>query len=337
MKQNELHHGGDLNWAAENFAFEGDEWLDLSTGINPVAYPIPVIAPAVYQRLPDQELIATTLQAARLYYDAPSTENLALAPGSQALIQWLPRLRAHSRVAIVGPTYQEHAYCWRQAGHQVFEVQSLSEAVVEQPDVVVVVHPNNPTGAVHNAGDLLRLAETLAAKGGWLVVDEAFADIQPDVSLTPHAKKAGLIILKSFGKFFGLAGLRLGVMIADEDTCEAFRGAIGPWAVPGPTLSVATAAFQDNNWIREARCRLRTDAERLDGLLKPAGCRILGGTSLFRLVAHDQSKALLQHLGDQGILVRPFPYEKRWLRFGLPGRESDWKRLEDCLKSFQNR
>lgn len=334
MSQKKLHHGGDLKWAQKTFTYQGDDWLDLSTGINPVAYPIPPLAPETYTRLPDQSLQQQAVEAACQYYRALSVETLALAPGSQALIQWLPRLRARSCVAILIPTYQEHARCWGLAGHDVHLVDNLEKARELQPDVVIIVRPNNPTGSIVPATDIITLANELAGRDGWVIVDEAFADTNTENDLASWTDISSLILLKSFGKFFGLAGLRLGVTISNETLAGHIRDAVGPWAVPGPTLSVAASAFRDAGWIAETSRRLEQDAARLDRILSNADCTILGGTTLFRLVETERLQDLLMHLGNNGILVRPFPYNAKWLRFGLPGSEQDWERLTNCMVSF---
>lgn len=335
MDSKELHHGGDLGWAQANFAFQGGNWLDLSTGINPVPYPVGHINGETYNRLPDAHLEHKALSAAASYYGVPSTSLLAFAPGSQALIQWLPRLRPLSTVAVVGPTYQEHARCWGLAGHDVQRAGSLAEARQLSTDVIVLVRPNNPTGHSPDVVDIEEAAADLAQRDGWLILDEAFADTCPESDLRELAGSPGLITLKSFGKFFGLAGLRLGVAISDEQTASLIQKAVGPWSVPGPTLAIATKAYLDSDWVTQTRERLQTDSERIDRMLVECGCSIIGGTNLFRLVELEAAQHLLIHLGDRGILTRHFPYNSKWLRFGLPALPNDWDRLEEALNCFK--
>lgn len=321
-----LLHGGDLDGARAAFPGAPEPWVDLSTGINPWPYPLPPVRPEAWNRLPGRGEEAALLSAAAACYGAPSADVVAAASGSQALIQLLPRLRTPGRVAVLGPTYAEHARCWALAGHDVRMVEGVEEA-----DVLVIVNPNNPDGRRWPAARLLELAEAQQARGGWLVVDEAFADMRPEDSLAAHAGKPGLVILRSFGKFFGLAGLRLGIALAPAGLAAALREAIGPWAVSGPGLAIATAALGDRHWIEATRRRLAAAAAELDRLLEGAGLRVAGGTELFRLVGDPRASALYRALGEAGILVRRFERRPDWLRFGLPGAAEDWQRLGVAL------
>lgn len=321
-----LLHGGDLDGARAAFPGAPLPWVDLSTGINPWAYPLPPVPQDAWNRLPGRGEEAALRAAAADCYGAPSAELVAAASGSQALIQLLPRLRAPSSVAVLGPTYAEHARCWTLAGHKVRVTTDLTEA-----DVLVVVNPNNPDGRRWPVTRLLELAAAQAARGGWLVVDEAFADMRPEDSAAAHAGRPGLIVLRSFGKFFGLAGLRLGIALAPDELAAALREAVGPWAVSGPGLSIATAALNDRGWIAATRDRLTDAAAELDRLLAVAGLRVVGGTELFRLVEDGRAPALYRGLGAAGILVRRFEHRPDWLRFGLPGDDASLRRLEKAL------
>ncbi len=322
--QGGILHGGDLDGARMTFPEAPEPWVDLSTGINPWPYPLPPIPPDAWTRLPARHAESALLEAAVACYGAPSPDMAAAASGSQALIQLLPRMRAPGTVAVLGPTYAEHAAGWAGAGHRVTETASIDDAAA---DVLVVVNPNNPDGRILPAADLLALAERQAARGGWLVVDEAFADVTPAASLAPHAGRPGLVVLRSFGKFFGLAGLRLGIALAERALAAALRAAIGPWAVSGPGLAVATAALSDSAWIAATRAHLHAEAERLDRLLVEAGLTVVGGTSLFRLVCDPRAPQLYNALGQAGILVRRFDYRTDWLRLGLPAGEDGRERL----------
>jgi cobalamin biosynthetic protein CobC len=252
------------------------------------------------------------------------------APGTQALIQILPRLVAPARVAVLGPTYAEHLMAWTQEGHEAREVADLAEA--RDADVVVVVNPNNPTGRIIPSAELTDLAQALAKRGGMLVVDEAFMDtLAPTESLIP-ARPPATIILRSFGKMYGLAGVRLGFAVANASTAGRLRDMLGPWAVSGPAVSIGRQALADDTWLADARRRLASDAARLDALITQVGCRALGGTSLFRLAAHPEAAGLADALGARGVLARRFPLRPTWLRFGLPGSEEGWRRLADAFK-----
>lgn len=322
-------HGGDLAAARAAFPEAPEPWIDLSTGINPDAYPLPQIGTQAWARLPQADDLHALRAAAARRYGARGAEMLAAAPGTQALIGLIPRLVPPARVAVLGPTYAEHAAAWRRAGHEVREVRALAEAAGAH--VVVLVNPDNPTGRIVAADELRRLADTLHRRGGLLLVDEAFADFGPRAtSLVPDLPPEA-IVLRSFGKAYGLAGLRLGFAVADESTARSLRAALGPWPVSGPAIAIATQALDDAGWLARSRAALEAGCRRLDALLAQAGCAPLGGTALFRLVAHADAQRIAAALGSRGILVRRFEDEPTWLRFGLPGGDSAWQRLEAAL------
>lgn len=323
-------HGGDLAAAARRFGSPSDGWLDLSTGINPHAYPLPAISPEAWRRLPGAEAEIGLQMAAARAYGVADPARVVVAAGGQALIQILPRIRRRGRVRVVWPTYGEHAASWEAAGHQV-ELGGWAGAG-EAADVVVVVNPNNPDGICRARDELLAVAEALGPRDGLLVVDEAFADVTPEISLS-NVIHPNLVVLRSFGKFFGLAGLRLGFAIAGSKTAEKLRAAVGLWAVNGPAMAVATVALNDAGWIAGMRARLAREAETLDAMLSRASCTVVGGTSLFRLVRTPEAPAVYDRLGHAGILVRAFTYEPDWLRIGLPADASGRLRLARALAS----
>jgi len=325
-----LPHGGDLARVTSVAGAYRGRWLDLSTGINPWPYPVGELPLDLWARLPGSAPEMLLRERAARYYDAAAPECVVPAPGSQALIQWLPRLRGFSRVAVLGPTYGEHAAAWAAAGHEVATV-TTPETLLAGWDVALVTNPNNPDGRRLAPAWLTALAEALARRGGWLVVDEAFADLEPALSLAPESARPGLIVLRSFGKFFGLAGLRLGFALLAPALAARLRAALGPWAVSGPAASIAAAAFSDGAWIAATRMRLATAAERLSALLLEAGLHIVGGTALYRLVEAPQPEMLRARLLRRGIYVRDFPERPAWLRFGLPPDEEGFARLRQAL------
>ncbi|MBT7146713.1 MAG: aminotransferase class I/II-fold pyridoxal phosphate-dependent enzyme, partial [Rhodospirillales bacterium] len=301
------------------------------------AYPVPNIAPDAWQRLPEQRAMGNLIDAARGYYALHQNMHMVATPGTQALIQALPFLTPAAHVAIITPTYGEHAHVWRTCGHAVSEVRAL-DGVPGDCSVSVVVNPNNPDGRTYSAGELLTLANTMQTRGGFLVVDEAFCDVTPGLSLAAHDTPDGLIILKSFGKFFGLAGLRLGFAVGDPVLVNTLGQRLGPWAVSGPALSIGAVAYDDTSWIAETRNNLSRDRQRLETLLRDHGMVIPGATDLFVLAetatAMVTAAPLYAHLGAAGVLVRSYAAYPTWLRFGLPGTEQHWARLEHALHSF---
>lgn len=321
-------HGGDLTaLKAMPGAFAGD-WLDLSTGINPLPWPVPPVAPDAWQRLPDAAAEQALLSAARQCYGCPPESGLVAMPGTQAAIQLLPRLFAPARVTVLGPTYAEHAHCWRQTRHAVTEADSLP-GNLGATDILIAVNPNNPDGRTLGRDLLLRWQAELANRGGWLILDEAFADVVPQSSLASEAGRPGLVILRSFGKFFGLAGLRLGFVLGDPVVTHALRQAAGPWAVSGPALAIGTAALADAPWQQAMRDELHARARRFDQMMRDRDIHVLGGTSLFRLAKIADAAGFAARLQQQGIHVRIFERQPQWMRFGLPADEAEfWRRFD---------
>lgn len=327
-----LRHGGNLAAARRAFPDAPEPWIDLSTGINPVPFPLPLFPPAIWSRLPEMADVAALEAEAADAYGAADPTTVVAVPGTQAALQILPHLIPARRVAVLGFTYGEHARVWSAAGAEivtVFDPESLVDA-----DLAVVVNPNNPDGRLIDPGRLAAISSHMAARGGWMIVDEAFADVMDDEASLVPARPPGTIVLRSFGKAYGLAGVRLGFVLAEPDIAAAVRAALGPWAVSGPAIAAGRAAFAAPEWLTAARARLEADALRLDGLLSRAGFAIAGGTPLFRLGSHPRAASRFQTLGRQGILVRAFSGLSGRLRFGLPVDEAAWARLAEGLRSL---
>ncbi|PZA11308.1 threonine-phosphate decarboxylase [Rhodopseudomonas palustris] len=325
-----MKHGGDLTAAMVRHGGDAADWLDLSTGINPRPWPIPEIAADAWQRLPSQADETALYDAARFAYEVPEEAGIVAAAGTQALIQWLPHLAAPGGVAIIGPTYAEHALAWRNAGRELVGIASLDD-IPEQARHAVVVNPNNPDGRVVEIDTLRRAAAQLRRRGGWLVIDEAFADVDPSFSAASLTPELPIVVLRSFGKFYGLAGVRLGFAIAGETIARRISLALGPWSCSGPALRIGAAALRDQAWAIETRDELREQAMRLDEVLSGAGLDIVGGTPLFRLARHPGAHRLHESLAKQRIWCRRFDWADDLLRFGLPADTAGFDRLAAAL------
>jgi cobalamin biosynthetic protein CobC len=318
------YHGGNINAARRLFPDAPEPWIDLSTGINPVPYPAGDLPPAILARLPEPAELAALEAVAARAYGTPIWAETVAAPGTQAVIQWLPHLISARRVGILGPTYGEHEKRWLAAGADIVHATTLAE--LAGCDVGVVVNPNNPDGRLIQAGDL---AET-ARHCGTLLVDEAFMDVvRPSASLILELP-GNALVMRSLGKAYGLAGLRLGFAVAGHDLATRLRDALGPWAVSTPAIAVGAKALADSAWLAGAIHRLAGETERLDTLLARAGMAVIGGTNLFRL-ARSRDAGDFARLAQAGILVRPFPWDTGLLRFGIPHEPSEWERLEATL------
>jgi cobalamin biosynthetic protein CobC len=351
-----LEHGGQLRSAAARYNIPLQDWLDLSTGINPIPFIPPPIPVSACAQLPQEN--DGLEQAAADYY---GTVDLLVVAGSQAAIQALPRLRKNSRVGVLHPGYAEHAHAWQRCGH---EVLALNENQIEEQlitlDVLVLIQPNNPTGALFTHAQLHGWHAQLAAHDGCLIVDEAFVDVIPDTSILRSPTLApspdgrgksspspiggrvgmgehtvtmppGLIVLRSLGKFFGLAGARVGFAAAHPTLLEPLRELLGPWPISGPSRFVAQAALRDTAWQAATRQRLQQNGQRLAQLLRDAGFAPVSGCGLFQWVVTDQAEKIHQQLAQQGIFTRLFSVPHS-LRFGLPASEAGWARLHDALE-----
>src|SRR4051794_17442911 len=322
-----LEHGGDLATARRLFPGAAQPFIDLSTGINPHPYPLPPLGANVFAQLPDSAAQLRLSAIAAETYGAPSAAHVVCAPGTQLLLPLVAGLVPAGRAIILGPTYSEHGRAAAHAGHAVLDAGNVQD--LQGADLAVVVNPNNPDGRIIGKEQLLALSDELNVRGGLLLVDEAFMDVgPPEASLAAEIDRGNIVVLRSFGKFFGLAGLRLGFALAAPDLATELNASLGPWAVSGPALAVGERALADSAWMDATRNRLADAAPKLERLLAEANIEVVGGTSLFRLAQVNTAAETFQRLGHAGIVVRAFREQPTWLRFGLPG-DQDWS----CLRS----
>lgn len=316
-------HGGNLDVAIKRFGGRAEDWIDLSTGINRQPYPNLDVEPAQWSALPSRSDIESLHAAARHAYatDAPI---VALA-GAQAAIQLLPHLASRGRARILAPTYNEYTAALSAGGWDVSEFFDLE--LLAGADLAVVVNPNNPDGQRYDRSELLALLPRV----GRLVIDESFADATPELSLAPEAGRPGLLILRSFGKFYGLAGLRLGFAIGSEPEIAALAAMAGPWPVSGAAIAIGRRALLDDAWAKATSARLVRDSVRLDEEVAVQGWQLVGGTPLFRLYETGDALAAQEKLARSQIWSRVFAQKPGWLRLGLPGDDAEWSRLVAAL------
>lgn len=315
-------HGGDLDRATARHGGAREAWLDLSTGINPEAFPLPPIPPDAWTALPRRAEMARLESAARTAYGGDA--RIIAFAGAQGAIQAIPFLQAPGRAAILSPTYNEHAAALRVGGWQVEEARGPEG--LAGADLAVAVNPNNPDGR-RIAPEALR---ALAARVGTLVADESFMDPEPALSLSPGGLPENAVVLRSFGKFYGLAGVRLGFALAHGARAERLDALAGPWPVGGPAIEIACAALTDAAWREATVARLGRDAARLDALAAAAGWGLVGGSPLFRTYAAPDAAAAQQGLARGRVWTRIFPYSATWIRIGLPPAEA-WPQLETAF------
>jgi cobalamin biosynthetic protein CobC len=329
-------HGGNLLAARKAYPQAPEPWLDLSTGINPYAYPFSDPPLESFTRLPQPEELCALEAAAARAYRAPTAAETVAAPGTQAIINWLPHLVPAKSVGILGFTYCEHARSWAAAGAKVTTAKNLVE--LERQDVAIVVNPNNPDGRLVPAAELYALAESLAARGGLLIVDEAFADfLEPGACVVPGTREGEIAVLRSFGKTYGLPGLRLGFAVTTKLLAGKLRAALGPWPVSGAAIAIGSKALINDVWLAGAATRLMAQGSTLDNILTEAGFASVGGSMLFRLARHKDAQGQFDRLAKSGILVRRFAAHPEWLRFGIAGSDIDMTRLRAGLGLAANR
>ncbi|MCF1708062.1 threonine-phosphate decarboxylase CobD [Tabrizicola sp. J26] len=313
----QVDHGGGIDAARARFGGAREDWIDLSTGINPLPYPLPDLPGTAWTTLPDDDAHSALMEAARTFWNVPDQAAILAAPGTSALIARIPSLLPAERVFIPGPTYNEHARAFRAAGWVVSED--------DDAEALVAVHPNNPDGRLWRNVDARPLT----------VIDESFADTAPDQSLIGLTTRPGTLILKGLGKFWGLAGLRLGFVIGDPSMIAHLSTMLGPWPVSGPALAIGAAALTDAAWASATRTRLARDCARLDAMMTGAGATLVGGTALFRLFDTPDATRWQESLARHRIWTRVFPYSHRWMRLGLPDRADHWQRLTIALEDMK--
>ena len=320
-------HGGNLDEAMARFGGGDADWLDLSTGINRAPYPLPAFSAHAANDLPTKADMARLCAAARMAY--ATTGSVLPVAGAQAAIQMIPRLCGPGTARVLSPTYNEHAASLRAAGWSVDEVTDIAD--LAGADLAVAVNPNNPDGRAHDPETLL----ALSGKVGRLVVDESFCDPVPQLSVAAKSGVNGLLVLRSFGKFYGLAGLRLGFVLGSEADISALSAMSGPWPVSGFAIEAGIAALSDSDWKAATIARLTGDAMRMDGLAAQAGWNFVGGTALFRLYETPDAMAAQERLARGQVWSRIFPYNKCWIRLGLPGTEAEWEQVERALPTVR--
>jgi cobalamin biosynthetic protein CobC len=316
-------HGGNLDLAQQRFGGRAEDWIDLSTGINRLPYPVGEVSARAWNALPSRAEIEALHQAAQHAYGTRAS--VVAMGGAQAAIQLLPQLAAPARARILAPTYNEYAPVLLAAGWEVEEVRALD--ALAGADLAVVVNPNNPDGQSHAREDL----RALLPRVGRLVIDESFVDAVSRLSLASEADQPGLLILRSFGKFYGLAGLRLGFGLGEATDIAKLAAMSGPWPVSGAAIAIGARALRDDAWARATSARLARDSVRLDAMVHSQGWRLVGGTLLFRLYATPDAPAAQEKLARGQIWSRIFAQQPTWLRLGLPGGESEWSRLAEVL------
>lgn len=315
-------HGGGIEAARARFG-DGD-WIDLSTGINPDPWPVPTDLSIDWARLPGIAALAGLEAAAAAHFGVDPAYVCAL-PGTEIGLRlagiMLPEPAHH-----LSPSYRTHGEMFA-LGAPV--PRTAWEGLAD--GTTILANPNNPGGETLPPNRLVA-AVAEGGAGRWLVVDEAFADPDPSISIAGHVSdERALVVFRSFGKFFGLAGVRLGFVVGPRPLVERFRARLGAWPVSAAAIAIGTAAYGDRRWIAAMRDRLHGSALGLDIVLRRAGFAPQGECPLFRLIEVEDGHALFGQLARHRILTRPFEQDRRWLRIGLPSGAANYARLEQAL------
>lgn len=335
MTAHDLRHGGALDKMRQDFPAAPQPWIDLSTGINPWAWPIPpnlIASESLLAALPTATQRRCCQNAMAAAYG--SEERCVLpVPGSASAIAMLPHTMDAKTAAVMTPSYGDYARAWRASGAAVIEMENPLEAATTA-DVICVCQPNNPDGRRFDRTALIAAADQLAKRGGHLIVDEAYADLDPAISLANEAGHHNIIVFRSFGKFFGLAGLRLGAVIAPQNILAALRAKMGDWPISTLALAIGARAYQDTSYQNQTRKKLRKARCKLDTVLRAAGLPICGGTDLFCFTQAGSSTGLWRHLAQNGIYIRRFEWSDTHVRIGLPADEAAVQRLNAALMAW---
>ncbi len=327
-----IEHGGNLEKAIKIYGGERSEWIDISTGISPFSAPIPELSLESWQRLPEPSSLSELAHIAQRYYGA--SQKCVVTSGSQFVINHLPDL-LEGDVGIVEPTYGEYAGAFARQNRDFRSISSIDD--IGDVQSIILANPNNPTGRVFSQKELFDLAAKLSACSGYLIVDEAFCDVSDQTSMLAGNSIDNLIVLRSFGKFFGLAGARIGFVFAQDEILDQIEQLQGPWAVSGPSMAVAKHVLTSNHIRQDLLKKITTRHSDMLNMLKDTGLEIIGGTKLFMLVGDDNAIDLHEHLLKHKILTRKFDYQSKWLRLGLTRNQEEDGRLKDAISSFVDR
>ena len=318
-----MQHGGNKTAAARAYGVEPSEMIDLSTGISPRPYPLDLGAFELSDliELPQAEDAEHLTQVMTSSWHIPDSAKLALASGSGAIISLMPHLYQGDKrhVYCPEPVYSEHVIAWQNAGYTIitYDAGAIPDVDWGRAAAILAVQPGNPMGHIAPPSDWLALMSDAAAHNVMVIFDEAFIDLAPQLSLIPHMGQKGQIVIRSFGKFYGLAGVRLGAAIGHPDDITALYHLMGPWAVSTMALRFGAAAIADHAWADDQRRWLSDRMTFLKEGLAARNVTIVGGTDLYLLIDVADAARLQDDLARQGFWTRIFDSNPRWMRLGL--------------------
>ena len=317
-----IQHGGDIDLAIKKYGGEREDWIDLSTGINGASYPWQESINVELRNLPSNKILMQLEKAAaRAYKIAECTETAAVS-GAQQIINLLPLcLKSCNSVAILGPTYNEYEKAFKRSGTKTKTVSETSELSLS--DIAIIVNPNNPTGKVIADETLAGLSKKVRI----LIIDESFKMFSSRRTLN----FSNIIQINSLGKFFGLAGVRLGFVSGPSDFIKEVKEMLGPWPVSSLAAEIGIVALNDKVWISEMEKILVTESNALHEACNSRNWELVGRTFLFHTYATSSCLEVEKQFAAHGIWVRTFDYSETWVRLGIPTSENAWTRVKQAL------
>ncbi|UYH50737.1 aminotransferase class I/II-fold pyridoxal phosphate-dependent enzyme [Candidatus Kirkpatrickella diaphorinae] len=322
-------HGGSVLAFQRAFPEAPLPWYDLSTGVNPFHYPTGDLPEDALRALPEAETLARLRQAAAKAYECDASLIVA-APGTQAIIGLLPYLLRPPRVYVETPTYTGHEESWRGAGIACTARADLMTSTIDPGCTSILCRPNNPDGRRSTLRELQEYAALIAQSRGTLIIDASFADFET-TSYAALLENPAVIMLRSFGKTYGLAGLRLGFAMGRHPMMTRLATAFGPWPVHGLALHTGINALEDAAWRLKMADKLTVHAEKLRAMMAHAGFSFVGGTPLFSLFSHPRAGHFWRSFAAKGVATRRFHDKPEWLRLGTPGNAAMFDRLETAI------
>lgn len=325
-------HGGDVYAAARELRRGLNRLLDFSASINPLG-PSPAAlrtishASELLRHYPDPACWDLRQALASFWHRSPA--EFLIGNGSTELIHLLPAALQIRHLLVIGPTFSEYAAAMARSGGQVSMVMAKRPDGYRAPldqvfavpkkirktgtnavpiDAVLLCNPNSPTGYACDPAMVRKWARQAARRGLWCLVDETFAEYCEHVSILSEALPAQTIVLRSFTKFYGLPGLRVGYAVAKRKVIERIGDHQPPWSVNMLAQRAAVAALHD---ARHAQLSLRfMERERawlLKGLELLPGCSVFPSSAnfiLLELPAGLRAAKVVQALRRQGLLIR---------------------------------
>jgi threonine-phosphate decarboxylase len=348
-------HGGNIYAASRDLRCQPASMLDFSASINPLG-----MAPGAVQVVQASLELAThypdpdcyELKQALGRFHGIDPECVCIGNGSTELIFLLPKTLALRRALIPGPTFSEYAAAMRAVGGEVsmllappeeefrIRLSQVAAALQRSLDCVWLCNPNNPTGQLWTKAQVLELWKKARRVGASLIVDEAFIDYcEADSVVSEATSRAGLLVLRSFTKFYGMPGLRVGYLVAEPTVIRRIEAMRLPWSVNNLAQVAAIASLNETSYAVRSRQLIIEERPRLAAALAGQGwvpCPSSANFLLVRLPSFLKSAAVAAATRRQGVLIRDCEsFEgmgQQWIRVAVR-TAAEHERLVQALKN----